>query len=269
VAVNRRAIGAIVRRDLAVVGRSKAVMIPLIVMPVIFVLVLPVLAGLIARIDFPPGDLADLLESVPPEIVRDLPASPGARLAGLVLGYLLPPMTLVVPLIVAQVIATDAVAGERERGTLEGLLLAPVNDRDLLVAKLLVALIPAYAVLFGGALVYGIVADVMLWPSIGELFLPRVNWLLLVLWLGPALSGAALALSLVISARTRTIQGAQQIAGVSILPLVFLIVGQFSGLVFLSPILVVVVGVVLWGLALLFVWIGSRSLARERLGSRL
>jgi ABC-type Na+ efflux pump permease subunit len=267
--MNRRAILAIVRRDLAVVTRSRAVMIPLIAMPVLFVLVLPVLAGLIAQLDLPPGDLAQLLRSVPSEVLGDLPAQPGPRLAGLVLGYMLPPLTLVVPLIVAQVIATDAVAGERERGTLEGLLLAPVNDRDLLVAKLLVALVPAYAVLFGGALVYGIVTDAMLWPSLGGPFLPTVNWTLLVLWLGPAISGAALALSLVISARTRTIQGAQQIAGVSILPLVFLIVGQFSGLVFLSRILVVVAGVVLWCLAALFVWIGSRSLGRERLGSRL
>lgn len=267
--MNWRAIRAIVRRDLAVVGRSKAVVVPMIVMPVVFVLVLPILAGLIAQLELPPRDLADLLETVPPEIVHDLPPSSGPRLAGLVLGSLLPPLTLVVPLIVAQVIATDAVAGERERGTLEGLLLAPVNDRDLLVAKLLVALVPAYTVLFGGTLIYLVVSDVMLWSSIGGPFLPTVNWLLLVLWLGPSLSGAALALSLVISARTRTIQGAQQIAGVSVLPLVFIIVGQFSGLVFLNRLLVIVVGVVLWCLAVLFVWIGSRSLARERLGSRL
>jgi ABC-2 type transport system permease protein len=267
--MNRRAIWAIVRRDLAVVTQSKAVMVPLIVMPVLFVLVLPLVAGLIARVDMPPGDLAQLLRTVPPEVVRELPPGSGPRLAGLVLGYLLPPLTLVVPLIVAQVIATDAVAGERERGTLEGLLLGPVSDRDLLLAKLLVALIPAYAVLFGGAIVYGIVTDTMLWSSLGGPFLPNLNWLLLVLWLGPALSGAALALSVVISARTRTIQGAQQIAGVSVLPLVFLIVGQFSGLVFLSRILVLVVGLALWCLALLFAWIGSRSLARERLGSRL
>ncbi|MBM7788312.1 ABC transporter permease subunit [Tenggerimyces flavus] len=267
--MNWRAIRAIVRRDLAVVARSKAVIVPMIVMPVLFVLVMPVLAGLIAQLELPPRDLADLLRTVPQEIVRDLPEESGPRLAGLVLGSLLPPLTLVVPLIVAQVIATDAVAGERERGTLEGLLLAPVSDRDLLVAKLLVALIPAYVVLFGGTLVYAIVTDVMLWSAIGGPFLPTVNWLLLVLWLGPSLAGAALALSLVISARTRTIQGAQQIAGVSVLPLVFIIVGQFSGLVFLNRLLVIVVGVVLWCLAVLFVWIGSRSLARERLGSRL
>src|SRR5262245_27930430 len=42
--------------------------------------------------------------------------------------------------LLAMVLAADSVSGERERGTLESLLLAPVSRRSLIAGKLLAAL---------------------------------------------------------------------------------------------------------------------------------
>lgn len=44
--MNRRAIAAIVRKDLTVVVQSKAVMIPIVIVPLFMFILLPVLVGL-------------------------------------------------------------------------------------------------------------------------------------------------------------------------------------------------------------------------------
>ena len=68
----------------------------------------------------------------------------------LVLGYLLSPLLLVIPLMVSAVLAADAFAGEKERRTLEVVLHLPITDRDLFLAKVLTALLPAVAITWVG-----------------------------------------------------------------------------------------------------------------------
>lgn len=266
---NWRAIWAVVRRDLRVVRGSRAVMGPLLIMPAMFVVVFPFLASLVARVVVPPGDLAEVTQAAPPELMDGLPGPAGATVAAFFLIYLLPPFTLIVPLVAVMVLATDAIAGERERGTLEALLLAPMTDRELLIAKLGSALLPALAISGGGQAVYLLITDAMMWPYAHGPLLPTLHWALIAFWLGPALSAAALALAVLISARTRTVQGAQQIAGLAVLPTVALVVGQFTGLLFLSTWLSLVVGAVLLAVAAILVRLGTRALTRDRLGPRL
>ncbi|MQA93180.1 MAG: ABC transporter permease subunit [Streptosporangiales bacterium] len=269
--MNRRGIRAVVRRDLAIVARSRAVMLPLIILPVLFLVLLPAaIAAVVSRLPATVPDEAEgVMARLPADVLAALPEQPGARIAVVAVTFLLPPLTMIVPLMVAQVIATDAIAGERERGTLEGLLLTPLSDRELLVAKLLTALIPALAVELAGALLYTVVVDVLLWPYTHALVLPTAGWLALVLWLGPAVAAAGLGIAVLVSARVGTVQGASQISGVAVLPVVFLALGQVTGLLFVGAGLILVVGVVFWGLAALFAYLSTRMLRRERLGARL
>ncbi|GAA5003494.1 hypothetical protein GCM10023317_37170 [Actinopolymorpha pittospori] len=162
-----RAIRAIIRRDLGVARTNRAVVAPLVVLPTVFVVILPVFASLIARVEVPRENLDVLLRIVPAGVLDQLPGGSGSRLASALLGYLLPPLTLVVPVVVVMVLATDAVAGERERGTLEGLLLAPMSDRDLFVAKLAGPFLAALAVGLTEALVYATVVNATMWPVVG------------------------------------------------------------------------------------------------------
>src|SRR3954447_21016394 len=48
-------------------------------------------------------------------------------------------VAIAVGTLLALLVAADSVSGERERGTLEGLLLAPVSRRQIAVGKLLAA----------------------------------------------------------------------------------------------------------------------------------
>lgn len=270
--MNARAIAAVVRRDLTVIRSSKSVLLPMIFVPLIIVIVVPSAAGLIAYLPLDEHELegvAGLLSELPRTVRSDLDGGGAALVAEFVVTYLAAPLYLLVPLVVAQVIAADSIAGERDRGTLEGVLLTPVSDRELLAAKLLAAWIPATLVGLGGGVVYSIVADVTLWPAVHHLVLPNVTWVLLVVWLAPALSAAALAVTVLISARARTFQGAQQIAGFCTLPVVFLLVSQVNGLLLLGSWLVLAAGALLWAIAACLVFLGARTITRARLGARL
>lgn len=268
--MNRRAVLAVIRRDLAIVSRSRAVMLPLLILPVVFLVLLPAaIAGVVTRMPMVLPDEAGILNRLPADVVAGLPEHAGARVAVVAVTLLLPPLTMIVPLMVAQVIATDAIAGERERGTLEGLLLTPLSDRELLAAKLLTALLPALAVEVGGAFLYTVVVDVILWPYTHVLVLPTAGWLALVLWLGPAVAAAGLGIAVLVSARASSVQGASQISGVAVLPVIFLALGQVTGLLFVGAGLVLVVGIFFWALAALFAYLSTRVLRRERLGTRL
>ena len=148
----------------------------------------------------------------------------------LVHGYLLAPLFLIVPLMVSAVLAADAFAGEKERRTLEALLHLPVSDRDLFLAKLLVAFVPALAISWIGFICFAVVANIV--GVAGDA--PRLRAHVAVAGddpLGragrrrarPGRHGARVG-------RARTTQEANQLGGAVILPLIFLAVGQATGL---------------------------------------
>lgn len=64
------------------------------------------------------------------------------------IAYLMLKLTIAVGLFSGLVIAADSISGERERGTLEGLLLTPTKRRDIVIGKFLAAIslwLAAYA----------------------------------------------------------------------------------------------------------------------------
>jgi ABC-2 type transport system permease protein len=268
-----RAITAVVRRDLTVALGSKAVVLPAVIVPLIFVVVFPLLAGLAPRLLGSGGawtsDLAPLLDALPEAVRAGLPVDPVLQAAVLAVTYLMAPLVLIVPVMFAAVIAADGIAGEKERGSLEGLLLTPLSDRDLVTAKLLASLVPAVVLGIGSAVVYALVANLVLAPQVGGLVLPTAEYAVMTLWLGPAMAAASLGAVLLVSVRVSTAQEAFQIGGVVVLPVVGLVVTQSTGALLLSVWLLVAGGVVALALAAGLLAVGGRSLSRTRMGERL
>ncbi|MEJ2291502.1 MAG: ABC transporter permease subunit [Deinococcales bacterium] len=264
---------ALAARDLRIVTGSSAVMIPLIVVPLVFVVLLPV--GLAVAVHLggsaviEGANLAASLERMPlPMASRLAGLEPIAQLMVLVLGYLMAPMFLILPLMVASVIAADSFAGEKERKTLEALLYTPTSDVELFGAKLLVALVPAIAVSWGGLLIYSAVADAVAYPYLHRLLLPDPLWLVLVLWVAPAVAGLGLGVTVLVSARVRSFQEAYQLGGVVVLPIIALVAGQAAGVVYLDTVAALVVGALLWVLDVALMAVGLRSFSRDALASR-
>jgi ABC-2 type transport system permease protein len=268
-ALDIRILWAVLRRDLLTLVGSKATVVPLLLVPLLIFAGLPLLVSAAPwAVNLPIADVGRLTDLLPGAAAADLPADPDAQLTYLLLVYLLAPMILLVPVMLAVVAAAGAIAGERERRTLEILLLSPITDRQLFLAKTLGAWLPAVVITFVGALVYQVVATLTL-AGVGVRPFPNLLWTLLIGWVAPALAAAALGAVVLISARARTFQDAMQVGGVLVLPLVAVAVAQATGVLALGAATVVASGAVLWLLAALLLRAGARSLRRDRLTARL
>ncbi|GJM38606.1 MAG: ABC transporter permease [Acidimicrobiales bacterium] len=259
-------IRAIVARDLRAVRRSKAVVIPMLTVPVLLMVVLPLVVGFAAR-------RASRAESPDIRILENLPARlaepinalpPEEQLLTLVLGFLLAPLFLIVPLMVSAVLAADAFAGEKERRTMETLLHLPVSDRDLFIGKFLTGFLPAVAVSWIGFACFCVVANLVSWGIVDGFIVPNGLWLVMIFWVAPAVATFGLGVMVRVSARCRTTQEANQLGGAVILPLVFVAVGQSTGILLLDLPLAFAIGAVIWVIALTLVWRGAVRFTRDR-----
>jgi ABC-2 type transport system permease protein len=259
------AIRTIVGKDLTAVRRSKAITLPMIIVPVVLLVALPLALGAVAK-SVDPGAALD--SPVVSGLLTGVVGLPQAeRLPVLVLCYLLSPLLLVLPLMVSAVLAADAFAGEKERRTLEGLLHLPISDRDLFAAKFLGAFIPALAITWGGGLVYAVVANVSAWSVTGRLIIPFAQWLVMIIWIAPAVATFALGLLVLVSSRVRTTQEANQLGGAVILPLILVAAGQVAPLL-LAPLPVVFgFGLFVWIVALGLIAVSARRFTRDRLAT--
>lgn len=263
--LNWTAIRGVVAKDLTAVRRSKSVIIPMLAVPVLLLVILPAVVGLMARSSS--GVAVDrILSQVPGDLARpilDLPER--EQLIVLINGYLLAPLFLIVPLMVSAVLAADAFAGEKERKTLESLLHSPITERDLFIAKFATAFLPAIAVSWIGFAVFAVVANGIAWPVMGRLFVPTQLWGVMILWLAPAVATLGLAVMVRVSARTNTSQEANQLGGAVILPLIFLAVGQSTGLLLVDLPIAIGIGAVVWVIALYLLRGGIKRFTRDAL----
>ena len=231
--IDWHAVRVVLARDLGAIKRSKALVLPMLFLPVVLFILLPMSLGIAANgkrldisrfIDFLPTELAKPILTYPPH----------EQLVILVLGYLVAPLFLIVPLMVSAVTASDTFAGEKERRTLESLLHLPVEERDLFVSKVLFAFIPTVIASWVGFVLYAVSVNVVAWPVMGRIFVPTWRWVFMIGFLAPAVAALGLGIMVRVSARARTTQEANQLGGAVIMPLILVSVGQASGIAILG-----------------------------------
>jgi ABC-2 type transport system permease protein len=203
--VRRKVIASIVWKDVTVVWRNRGARLPMLIVPIVLLVFLPalLLGGMLVT-GAPIGDLDGWTRYVVERVF--LP------------GY------LVVPLLVAMVIATDSIAGERERGTLEGLLHSPASDDELLLGKILAAWLPAVVIGGLGFLAYATTTNLVAWPVMGEVFFPNLLWVVVALWCMPAIAALGLGIMVFVSLYVNSVRAAHQVAALIVIPVVLLIV---------------------------------------------
>ncbi len=272
--MNARAVRAIVRRDLMAVTRSKPVMLPMIILPIVIVVVLPALVALAPNMINLPGMSGGQIGS----FLQRMPAGLKAELAGLnetqqvivlMLTYFFAPMFLLLPIMVAIVIAADSFAGEKERKTLEALLYTPTTDGELLLGKMLSSWLPAMTVAFGSFILYSITANLVAGPVIGHVFFPNLMWVVLVLWVAPAAAALGLGVMVHVSARVRGFQEANQLGSMVVIPVLLVLLAQASGVMYFNVGVVILMGAVLWAIDGAIFWYAVRNFHRTRLTEQL
>ena len=277
--MNQRAMQAIIRRDLKVVLQSKAVLIPLIIVPLVILVILPGVGGVVlantdsdspAITDFR-NEAAAFFDNLPDTINTRLERYDNEvqRITYLIFNLFFPPMYLLLPTMVANIIAADSFAGEKERKTLEALVYSPTTDRELYLAKLLGPWAAGIAIGWLGYIAFALIITLTTLPFMHEVFVLDATWLLLILWVTPAASGIGLGAMVLVSSRVSTFQEAYQLGGMVVLPILLLLFGQLGGVVYLSPLVVLLVGAILWLITGGLVWYGARTFRRGELIARL
>lgn len=270
--MNRYAVEAIVRKDLKVVFQNKGVSIPLIVGPLlILVFILPGAAFLTPKLgNLDSADsfwLDSLIEILPSGIGETNDIAQVTMM--LLLVYAAAAIFPLLPLLVVTAIASDSFAGEKERKTLEALLYTPTTDWELLVGKLLSAWLPALGITWIGFLIYSVMANLVAWPVMGRLFFPTLNWMILALWIAPAIAALGLGAMVVISSRARTFQEANQLAGVVVLPGFMLLGAMLFFVMNLDWWLASLLGLLVWAIDLAVIWLCRNSFRRNRLALQM
>lgn len=258
------AIWTIAAKDLRESSATSQVLAPVVIVPFVFVVIYPV--GLLLALRYAsPTDAQELISQIPTS------AFPGAaeltvqgQAAYIATVYLFAGFFLIIPTMVATVLAANSFAGEKERHTLEGVLYTPVSDTELVLGKILGAVLPAVVVSWVCFVVYAVLVNILGNPLIGHLYFPTLNWWVLMLLVVPAVAVFVTACVVWVSARVSSYQSANSIAGFALMPLILLVVGQATGVMLLGPLLFAVLGLVLVILdTLMMRWIIS-TFDRER-----
>jgi ABC-type Na+ efflux pump permease subunit len=260
-------IRAIAAKDLRESAGSSQVLAPVVIVPLVFVVLYPV--GLLVGLRYmSSADVRSLFEKIPVDFIPAITGlSAEGKAAYVATAFLFSAFFLIIPTMMATILAANSFAGEKERHTLEGMLYTPVSDTELVVGKILSAVIPSVAFSWACFVIYAIIVNVLANPLVGRQFFPTPNWWVLMLLVVPTVSVFVTACVVWVSARVATYQSANSVAGFVVLPMVLLVLGQVNGLMVLGPALFAVIGLVLGALdVVLMRWI-VKTFDRERVVS--
>lgn len=264
---------AIIKKDVSSVTSSMQMWLPMTIVPLIFMVLIPLGVTLIGRnVDFDDmgnaKQIEEFLMNMPfADLNRELGEFPELMQKAIYVfsNYLFAPMFLIVPVMVSAIVSGNSFAGEKEKKTLESLLYTPVTEKELFFSKVGAAFLPAMAVAAAGFILYGAVLNVFGYPIFGRLFFPSWNWLPFMLLVVPGISLFAIGITVIVSAKVKGFQEAQQVSALIILPLLLLIVSQAAGLFFLNTAVCAVLGAFLLLADYFIVSRAAKGFNREKL----
>ncbi len=272
--MNKRTLLAVMLKDLKVAVQNKGVLIPVIVVPVILFVVIPwvltfvpaLAANSMGNVQSMESQIASLLANMPVAMQNQLAGHPATeQMVIFILVYGFAPMFLILPLMVASVLAADSFAGEKERKTMEALLYTPTSDKELFVAKILGPWLASIVISVISFILYTAMVDLSGWISMKEILLPNLMWIALVFWVAPATAGLSLVIMVFASAKAQGFQDAYQTGGMVVLPVLALVYGQIGGVMYFTVGLVLILGLVFWILLAVLLWLASKKFNREQL----
>jgi len=263
------------RKDWREVSRNWQIVLPMVVVPFMFSIVLPVLMIVLPSLatgsDSTSGGFDTMINSFPIDVRNQLAQMTVRQALVYIMSlYFFAPFFLIIPLMTSSVIASDSFAGEKERKTIEALLATPISDSELFLGKILVSFVPSMIVTIVSFLIYSTVVNTVSFSVFdGRFLLPNPIWILLIFGLAPTLALASIGLAVIISARVKGFREAQQISAILLIPILALVFGQVSGALILGPVMVAALIGLFGGIDIIVFKIGLRIFKREEILSRM
>ena len=121
--------------------------------------------------------------------------------------------------IIPTAIASYSLVGEKIQKSLEPMLATPMTDGDILLGKIISALLIPVAALYVGAIIYMTLMDAFTHTAIGYYYYP--NWHIgTILLAAPLASLLSVEMNVVISSRLTDVRSAQQLGSLVMLPFI-------------------------------------------------
>ena len=257
---------ALLEKELLDVARNRAVLLPVAIATLVF-LVLPFVIAILI-----PATTGDSLGDDAGLARVSLLMGPHENLStnGRVQLFIFQQFLIVfllMPVTGAMALAAHAIVGEKQARTLEPLLATPLTTLELLMAKVAGALIPTFAISTVGLIAYALIiagsAETGVLPAMLN---PRT--LVLVLGVGPMCALVSLQMAVVISSRVNDPRTAQQFGVLIVVPVTALVIGQVSGALWLSGRALALVALGLFGVWILLTLFSVALFEREAILTR-
>ncbi|MEH7443840.1 ABC transporter permease subunit [Bacillus sp. JJ1122] len=271
--MNKRLIWLIASKDIKAITSSVQVWLGLILLPVIFSVILPLAFILVIKyLPLTSPEFTDMVDNVlkglqdtkAGEFISSLP-SMKHQIIFVVINYMFGSIFLLIPTLNAMMIALHSFVGEKERRTMETLLFSPITVKDLFLGKVLSAFIPAIGITLISFVLFGMITISLTYNMFGFLIFPNANWLILILWIVPMITIMTILVNVFVSARAKGFQEAQQMGGLLILPIMGLFVGQATGFLVMNPVVLSLIGLILFIINLVLLKIMTKYNDRNRL----
>jgi ABC-2 type transport system permease protein len=240
-------VAALVGKELLDVRRNLGVMLPVVVatlalltIPLAVAVFVPMLSGQSLADD---GDLvrASLV------IGFDSGLTPDGRIQLFLFQQFLT-LFLMIPITGAMAVAAHAIVSEKQARTLEPLLATPLSTFELLLGKVIGALLPTFAISLVGLLLYLTIIAIAAEPGV-MMAMVNARSLALVFGVGPMCALVALQFAILISSRVNDARTAQQFGVLIVMPITGLVIAQFTGTLWLTApmlVLLTVAGLGFW-----------------------
>jgi ABC-type Na+ efflux pump permease subunit len=131
---------------------------------------------------------------------------------------------VVIAAILPTIIASYSFLGEKLEKSMEPLLATPITDSELLFGKSIGAFIPCMGATYVGTAIFAAIVDVWSYDNFGTYLLPNAYWAIIMGIMTPLTCILSVEANVIISSRVSDIRAAQQIGGLIVLPLIFLVV---------------------------------------------
>lgn len=169
---------------------------------------------------------------------------------------------LLIPTLIAVSAATFSIVDEKQTGSLEALLATPVRTWELLLGKALAGAIPALVITWIAAGFFLLVTVLLGWGYLNG-YLLNAGWFLNIFLVTPAVAILSFILGVIGSSSAKDAKSAQNMVVIIILPVFALIALQVTGIVWFTPVLMLVLALGIGVIDFFMLRIAVRLFRRE------
>lgn len=220
---------ALIKKDIRSITSNKQVLMVMLMVPLALAIVLPsIMVFVTVLVPESASDFQKLLNLLPASAVEH---DQKQMILPLMLNKIMPAFFLMIPIMASSVMAASSFVGEKEKHTLETLLYSPLSLKQLFQSKILAGFSVGMMVSYISFAAMMLVLEIEMLFLTGNVMIPDISWLIIMLFIAPAISLVAIAVTVRGSAKAQTIEEAQQRAVFLIFPILALVRFRIPGII--------------------------------------